>query len=90
MAEASVFISLSGVVDRSIQAIALAGLFLAGNVGQLSGLAASSAVLKSSLTSDLQDRLPKVDDKAEVSTHNHTAKMSRLTMPCSDYSKFCL
>jgi hypothetical protein len=67
MAEASVFISLSAVVDRSIQAIALAGLFLAGNVGQLTGLAISSAVLKTSLTSELQERLANVDDKAEVS-----------------------
>jgi hypothetical protein len=90
MAEASVFISLSAVVDRSIQAMALSGLFLAGNIGQLSGLATSSVVLKTSLTSELQERLHDVDDKAEVSTRGHIANILILTVPSSDYSKFCL
>jgi hypothetical protein len=73
MAEASMFISLSAVVDRSTQAIALAGLFLAGNIGQLVGLAVSSMVLKTSLTNELQNNLPNFGDKAEVSSQIHTA-----------------
>jgi hypothetical protein len=73
MTEASVFISLSAVVDRSTQAIALAGLFLAGNIGQLVGLAVSSMVLKTSLTRELQNNLTNMENKAEVSTQIHTA-----------------
>lgn len=67
MAEAAVFVSLSASVDRSLQSIALAGLFLASNIGMLGGLAASSAVLKNTLTGELQTRLSGFDDKAEVS-----------------------
>jgi hypothetical protein len=67
MAEASVFISLSAAVDKSLQAIALAGLFLAANIGLIVGLAASSAVLEVSLSNELQQRLSDIDNKEEVS-----------------------
>jgi hypothetical protein len=67
MAEAAVFISLSAAVDRSSQAIALAGLFLAVSVGMIAGLSASGSVLGITLTGELQKRLAGVDGREEVS-----------------------
>ena len=66
MAEAAVFISLSATVDRSIQSIALSGLFQAANIGALFGLTGSSAVLQVSVAKQLESRLVNVPDKAEV------------------------
>jgi len=67
MAEASVFISLTASVDKSLQAIALSGLFQAVNVGAIMGLAASSAVLQVSLQGELENRLDGFDGKEKAS-----------------------
>jgi len=66
MAEAAVFISLSATVERSIQSIALSGLFQAANIGALFGLTGSSAVLQLSVTKQLESRLVNVPERAEV------------------------
>jgi hypothetical protein len=81
MAEAAVFISLSAGVDRSIQSMALAGLFQAANIGALTGLTASSSVLEIGLTDQLQRHLPAIPEKAEVCMQHNGAHqaMSQLT-----------
>jgi hypothetical protein len=66
MAEASTFINLSAAVDKSLQAIALAGLFLAANIGLIVGLAASSAVLEISLSNELEQSLSDIGNKEEA------------------------
>jgi len=66
MAEAAVFISLSASVDQSLHAMALSGLFLAACTGFIGGLAACSAVLQSSLQSELQARLDGWPDRDTV------------------------
>jgi hypothetical protein len=66
MAEASVFIGLTASVDPAHQAIALSGLFQAANIGMLTGLAASSAVLGVSLQSELDRKLVGYEDKDKV------------------------
>jgi hypothetical protein len=66
MAEASVFIGLTASVDPSLQAIALSGLFQAANIGVITGLAASSAVLGVTLQRELEQKLVDFDDKDKV------------------------
>jgi hypothetical protein len=66
MAEASVFIGLTASVDPSLQAIALSGLFQAANIGVLTGLAASSAVLGVGLQHELEQKLVGYEDKDKV------------------------
>lgn len=66
MAEASVFIALSATIDKSMQAIALSGLFQAINVGAIVGLAASSAVLQLSLQVVLDNKLDGFEGKEKV------------------------
>lgn len=66
MAEASVFIALSATIDKSMQAIALSGLFQAINVGAIVGLAASSAVLQLSLQVELDNKLDGFEGKEKV------------------------
>lgn len=66
MAEASVFIALSATIDKSMQAIALSGLFQAINVGAIVGLAASSAVLQLSLQVKLDNKLDGFEGKEKV------------------------
>lgn len=71
MAEAAVFISLSASVDQSFQAIALSGVFLASSVGVIGGLAVCSAVLETSLASELQRRLAGRPDRESVCLKAH-------------------
>jgi hypothetical protein len=66
MAEASIFIGLTASVKPELQSIALSGLFLAGNIGVISGLTGSSAVLETSLRSELNKRLTKYPEKDKV------------------------
>jgi len=68
MAEASVFIGLTASVDPSLQAIALSGLFQAANIGVITGLAASSAVLQVALQRKLEEHLVGFDNKDKVSS----------------------
>jgi hypothetical protein len=67
IAEASVFVSLSASVDQAHQAVALSGLFLAANIGLISGLASSSAVLELSVKSELEKNLASYPNKETVS-----------------------
>lgn len=67
IAEATAFISLSAAVDRSMQAVALSGLFQSMNIGGIVGLAVSSAVLRLTLKSELEVRLDDFPNKREVS-----------------------
>lgn len=66
MAEASVFIGLTASVEPSLHAIALSGLFQSTNIGVISGLAASSAVLQATLKRELDQKLVGFEDKAKV------------------------
>jgi hypothetical protein len=77
MAEASTFIGLTASIDPSLQAIALSGLFQAANIGVLTGLAASSAVLGVGLQSELEQKLVGYEDKDKVRTvHLHAAAIN--------------
>jgi hypothetical protein len=66
MAEAAVFIGLTASVDPSLHAIALSGLFQSTNIGVISGLAASSAVLQATLTRELNQNLVGFQHKQKV------------------------
>jgi hypothetical protein len=81
MAEASVFISLSAAADKSIQSIALSGLFEAVNVGIIGGLSASGAILEASLTRELEYRVPDVGNREEVSCPASTCGIESLFSP---------
>jgi hypothetical protein len=67
MAESTTFIALSSAVDKSMQAVALSGLFQAMNIGGIIGLAVSSAVLQLSLKSELDTKLEGLPKKDKVS-----------------------
>jgi hypothetical protein len=67
MAEASTFIGLTASVPTEYQAIAISGLFLAGNIGVISGLAGSSAVAELSLKRELVKGLVDYRNKDKVS-----------------------
>lgn len=67
MAEASTFIGLTASVAPEYQAIAISGLFLAGNIGVISGLAGSSAVAELSLKMELAKGLADYPNKDKVS-----------------------
>ncbi|KIV99663.1 uncharacterized protein PV09_08718 [Verruconis gallopava] len=66
MVESAAFISLSSAVDKSMQAVALSGLFQAANVGAITGLAISSSVLQRTLQDQLQSRLDQYSEKKEI------------------------
>lgn len=67
MAESTSFIALSSAVDKSMQAVALSGLFQAMNVGGIVGLAMSSAVLQLTLKHQLDTKLDGYPKKEKVS-----------------------
>jgi len=67
MAEASIFIGLSATVSPEFQAIVISGLFLAGNIGVISGLVGSSAVMELSLRKELIKGLASYPEKNKVS-----------------------
>lgn len=67
MAEASVFIGLTASVATEYQAIVISGLFLAGSIGVISGLAASSAIAEVSLKMELNKGLSDYPDKEKAS-----------------------
>jgi hypothetical protein len=66
MAEASIFIGLTASVAQEFQAIAISGLFLAGNIGVISGLVGSSAVMELSLRNQLIKGLATYPNKNNV------------------------
>jgi hypothetical protein len=66
MAEGAVFIGLTASVDPSLHAIALSGLFQSTNIGIITGLAASSAVLQATLKRELQQSLTGFKHKEKV------------------------
>jgi hypothetical protein len=61
------FISLSAGIASEEIPVAVSGLYLAGNIGMVSGLSLASAVLQSTLQSGLETSLSGVDGKKKVS-----------------------
>ncbi|KAE9968812.1 hypothetical protein EG328_007270 [Venturia inaequalis] len=68
MAEAATFIGLTASVPTEYQAMAIGGLFLASNVGVISGLAGSSAVAELTLKRELDKTLLSFPNKEKVRT----------------------
>lgn len=68
MAEAATFIGLTASVPTEYQAMAIGGLFLASNVGVISGLAGSSAVAELTLKRELDKTLLSYPNKEKVRT----------------------
>jgi hypothetical protein len=81
MAESTVFISLSSSVEKSVQAVALSGLFQSVNVGAIVGLATSSAVLQLTLRNQLQTKLDGYDKKEKVSQNSVRSLCPRTNGP---------
>jgi hypothetical protein len=82
MAESTVFISLSSSVDKSMQSVALSGLFQSVNIGAIVGLATSSAVLQLTLQKQLRTKLDGHKNKEKVghlSSHLRKFLQPRLT-----------
>jgi hypothetical protein len=66
MSEAAVFVSLSASVDQKHQAVALSGLFLAANIGVITGLTGASSVLEITVRSELEKNLASYPNKDQV------------------------